>query len=209
MNPKSLIQQRRLLRAARRVYLVGLCVAAIASPSLAWALAEGTPTPTEIELTWREKAWLARHQNIRVAAENNYAPYEFKDSDGRFTGIIADYLEIIRHKVRANFQVSQLRDFTTVEDKLRKRELDVILALAPSADREQFLIFTKPYLHYVNVIVTRDNYGFVSSLRDFQENRVAVVEGHSSKQLAARVYPNYNVASYPDLLDGLMAVSTG
>ena len=105
--------------------------------------------------------------------------------------------------------MSQLRDFGTVEEKLRKRELDVILALAPSTEREQFLIFTKPYLHYVNVIVTRDNYGFVSSLRDFAENRVAVVEGHSSKQLTARVYPNYNVASFPDLLDGLMAVSTG
>jgi len=162
-----------------------------------------------MELTWREKAWLAKHQNIRVGAETNYAPYEFKDADGRFTGIIADYLDIIKHKVGAQFQVSQLRDFGTVEEKLRKRELDVILALAPSTEREQFLIFTKPYLHYVNVIVTRDNYGFVSSLRDFAENRVAVVEGHSSKQLTARVYPNYNVASFPDLLDGLMAVSTG
>jgi polar amino acid transport system substrate-binding protein len=184
-------------------------VSAIAFPSLGWALAEQGPAPASLELTWREKAWLAKHQNIRVGAETNYAPYEFKDVDGRFTGIIADYLDIIKHRVNAQFQVSQLKDFTMVEEKLRKRELDVILALAPSTEREQFLIFTKPYLHYVNVIVTRDNYGFVSSLRDFAENRVAVVEGHSSKQLAARVYPNYNVASFPDLLDGLMAVSTG
>jgi signal transduction histidine kinase/DNA-binding response OmpR family regulator len=178
-------------------------------PDRALALSEQAPPPGHAELTWREKAWLAKHQIIRVGAETNYPPYEFKDSDGRFTGIIADYLDFIKHRVDAQFQVSQLRDFATVEEKLRKRELDVILALAPSTEREQFLIFTKPYLHYVNVIVTRDNYGFVSSLRDFQENRVAVVEGHSSKQLAARVYPNYNVASYPDLLDGLMAVSTG
>jgi signal transduction histidine kinase/DNA-binding response OmpR family regulator len=192
------------------VALIALGVVALSDFSdPALALSEQGPGPTHLELTWREKAWLAKHQNIRVGAETNYPPYEFKDSDGRFTGIIADYLDFIRHRVDANFQVSQLRDFATVEEKLRKRELDVILALAPSTEREQFLIFTKPYLHYVNVIVTRDNFGFVSSLRDFAENRVAVVEGHSSKQLAARVYPNYNVASYPDLLEGLLAVSTG
>ena len=203
---------KRARFATRRVLarLAELCLlAAITLSAPAWALSEQSPAPGHAELTWREKAWLAKHQTIRVGAETNYAPYEFKDSDGRFTGIVADYLDFIKHRVDAQFQVSQLRDFATVEEKLRKRELDVVLALAPSTEREQFLIFTKPYLHYVNVIVTRDNYGFVSSLRDFQENRVAVVEGHSSKQLAARVYPNYNVASFPDLLDGLMAVSTG
>ena len=186
--------KRRSRVRALGVAVVGLAalvvIAPIALPNQALALAEQAPAPTAPELTWREKAWLAKHKNIRVGAETNYPPYEFKDSDGRFTGIIADYLEFIKHRVDANFQVSQLRDFATVEEKLRKRELDVILALAPSTDREQFLIFTKPYLHYVNVIVTRDNFGFVSSLRDFVENRVAVVEGHSSKQLAARVYPN-------------------
>jgi len=191
------------------MWLALICACAHFERPAPAADAEPAPASPPIELTWHEKAWLAKHHNIRVGAETNYAPYEFKDADGKFTGIIADYLELIKHKLDVQFQVSQLRDFATVADKLRKRELDVILAVAPSAEREQFLVFTKPYLHYVNVIVTRDNYSFVSSLRDFGENRVAVVEGHSSKQLAARVYPNYNVASYPDLLDGLMAVSTG
>ena len=67
--------------------------------------------------------------------------------------------------------------------KLQKREVDVVLALAPTADREQYLLFTKPYLHYVNVIVTRDDFGFVTGLRDLALERVGVVEGHSSQQL--------------------------
>ncbi|PWT74017.1 MAG: hypothetical protein C5B46_04700 [Proteobacteria bacterium] len=171
--------------------------------------ADPPQTRVDIALTPTEKAWLAKHGTIRVGAETNYPPYEFQDSNGRFTGVVADYLEAIKHKLGVRFQVYQLLDFAAVEDKLRKRELDLILALAPSAEREQYLVFTKPYLHYVNVIVTRDDYGFVAGLKDFKENRVAVVEGHSSKQLTARVYPNYNVSAYPDLLEGLIAVSTG
>ena len=180
----------------------GLVVGAI-------AMAEPTSAPAFVELTPEEKKWLATHPVIRIGAETNYAPYEFQDSRGHFVGVVADYLEIIRYKLGTRFQVNQLPDFGMVESKLRKKELDVVLAVASSVDREQFLNFTKPYLHYVNVIVTRDNYSFVSGLKDFQENRVAVVEGHSSKQLAARVYPNFNVTAYPDLLEGLMAVSTG
>ena len=66
----------------------------------------------------------------------------------------------------------------------------MVLALAPTADREQYLLFTKPYLHYVNVIVTRDDFGFVTGLRDLKLDRVGVVAGHSSQQLLSRAYPN-------------------
>ena len=196
--------KRRLIAPA-----AAACLAAGAIAVCVCAAAEPTSAPSFVDLTPAEKKWLVAHPVIRIGAETNYAPYEFQDSRGHFVGVVADYLEIIRYKLGVRFQVNQLPDFGTVENKLRKKELDVVLAVASSSDREEFLNFTKPYLHYVNVIVTRDDYSFVSGLKDFKENRVAVVEGHSSKQLTARVYPNFNVTAYPDLLDGLMAVSTG
>lgn len=199
----------RVLKCYLLASIAASCLSAGGLVAGAVALAEPTSAPAFVELTPEEKKWLAAHPVIRVGAETNYAPYEFQDSRGHFVGVVADYLDIIRYKLGTRFLVNQLPDFGMVESKLRKKELDVVLAVAGSVEREQFLNFTKPYLHYVNVIVTRDNYSFVSGLKDFQENRVAVVEGHSSKQLAARVYPNFNVTAYPDLLEGLMAVSTG
>jgi len=202
----------RALRAHKRRMIARYAAACLVAGGIAvcvHAVAEPTSAPAFVDLTPEEKKWLSAHPVIRIGAETNYAPYEFQDSRGHFVGVVADYLDIIRYKLGVRFQVNQLPDFGTVESKLRKKELDVVLAVASSADREVFLNFTKPYLHYVNVIVTRDDYSFVSGLKDFQENRVAVVEGHSSKQLTARVYPNFNVTAYPDLLDGLMAVSTG
>lgn len=202
----------RALWARKRRLIAPVAAACLAAGGLALsaiAAAEPTSAPLFVDLTPGEKKWLAAHPVIRIGAETNYAPYEFQDSRGHFVGVVADYLDIIRYKLGTRFQVTQLPDFGTVEYKLRKKELDVVLAVASSADREEFLNFTKPYLRYVNVIVTRDDYSFVSGLKDFQENRVAVVEGHSSKQLTARVYPNFNVTAYSNLLDGLMAVSTG
>ena len=202
----------RALGARKRRMIASVATACLAAGAIAvcmTAAAEPTSTPALVDLTHEEKKWLAAHPVIRIGAEIDYAPYEFQDSRGHFVGVVADYLEIIRYRLGTRFQVTQLADFGAVENKLRKKELDVVLAVARSEDREEYLNFTKPYLHYVNVIVTRDDYSFVSGLKDFQENRVAVVEGHSSKQLTAKVYPNFNVTAYSNLLDGLMAVSTG
>ena len=192
---------------ARRLAVAGLLCLPAALPGGAAALA--AEQTVAIDLAPEERAWLAAHPVIRVGAETNYAPYEFRDSNGQFVGVVSDYVELVRKRLGVRFQVNQLLDFEAIEDKLRKRELDVVMALTPNPEREQFLNFTKPYLHYVNVIVTRDDYGFVSGMRDFPEGRVAVVRGHSSQTLIQRVYPERNVPAYSDLLDGLMAVSTG
>jgi len=176
--------------------------------------ADGQDRPREgpavsVEFTPAEKAWLAAHPVIRVGAETNYAPYEFQDSRGHFAGMVADYMDILKRRLGVRFQVQQMADFTAVENKLRRREVDVVLAVAPTAEREEYLLFTKPYLHYVNVIVTRDDFPFLTGLRDLALERVGVVVGHSSQQLISRAYPGSKVTAYPDLLDGLMAVSTG
>ncbi len=200
--------------------LAALCIAALAAFNLAYVAcaqdADGQDRPGEgpagavsVDFTPAEKAWLAAHPLIRVGAETNYAPYEFQDSRGHFAGVVRDYMELLKRRLGVRFQVQQMADFAAVENKLRKREVDVVLALAPTSDREEYLLFTRPYLHYVNVIVTRDDFGFVTGLRDLALERVGVVVGHSSQQLISLAYPSSRVTAYPDLLDGLMAVSTG
>jgi len=182
------------------------CAQEIDGPDGRGQTAAGSPS---LEFTAAEKAWLATHPLIRVGAEINYAPYEFQDSRGHFAGVVADYMDILKRRLGVRFQVQQMPDFTAVENKLRKREVDVVLAVAPTAEREEYLLFTKPYLHYVNVIVTRDDFPFLTGLRDLSLDRVGVVVGHSSQQLISRAYPNSRVTAYSDLLDGLVAVSTG
>jgi two-component system, NarL family, sensor histidine kinase EvgS len=203
------LTQRWVAPAAAAVLAALIVIAAPARVVAQNPAVPGAPDVAAVELTPEEAAWLAEHHVVRIGAETNYAPYEFQDSKGRFIGVVADYLDLIRQRLGLEFEVYQLLDFSAVESKLRSRELDVVLALTPTSEREQFLAFTKPYLHYVNVVVTRDDFGFVTGLRDFENQRIAVVGGHSSQQLVARAYPNYDVTAYSDLLDALMAVSTG
>ncbi|HEV8646619.1 MAG TPA: transporter substrate-binding domain-containing protein [Burkholderiales bacterium] len=205
---------RRLRVLVVSAALIGIALALLmrthdASPQNTQVPGVPASKTANFEFDAKETGWLAAHPIIRVGAETSYAPYEFVDSRGKFAGVVADYLEIIKQRLGVEFQVFQLLNFAAVQDKLQKRELDVVLAVTRTQERQPFLAFTKPYLHYVNVIVTRDDYGFVSGLRDFAPERVAVVQGHSSQSLMVRAYPNQLVPAYPDILEGLIAVSTG
>jgi len=173
--------------------------------------ARGDTAP--LQLSDDDRAWLRTHSVIRVGAEVNYAPYEFRDARGRFTGVVADYLELIRRRLgnetNVRFEVVQLPEFSAVEERLQRREVDIVLALMPSRERTDYLTFTRPYLEYVNVVVTRDDHEFVTGMADFAGRKIAVVQGHSAQQLVARAFPAQAVTPYADILDALMAVSTG
>lgn len=57
-----------------------------------WA-GEEAPAPLPLALTSAEQEWLARHPMIRVAGNRNFAPIEFADQKGEFSGVSADYLK--------------------------------------------------------------------------------------------------------------------
>jgi len=157
VTSKYSLAARAAAASAGAAAALALCCVVAGAQDLAGqdSAAQGNAAPVNLEFTPAEKAWLAAHPVIRVGAETNYAPYEFQDSRGHFSGMVADYMEVLKRRLGVRFQVQQMPDFAAVENKLRKREVDVVLALAPTAEREEFLRFTKPYLHYVNVIVTR------------------------------------------------------
>ena len=132
------------------VTTAGLCLAALAVLALPMvapaqdavgqqSVGQESGGAGSTEFTAAEKAWLAAHRVIRVGAETNYAPYEFQDSRGHFAGVVADYMEILKRRLGVRFEVHQMPDFDTVESKLQKGEVDVVLALATTAEREEFL----------------------------------------------------------------------
>jgi PAS domain S-box-containing protein len=169
------------------------------------------PPATQVQpnFTPEEKAWLEEHPVIRMGVETNFPPYEFVDDKGLFTGISADYREIIQRKLGVDLQVQQFPDFATIRDKIKNKELDVVLLLTPTADRRNYILFTQPFFNYQLVIVTRDDHPVVFGLDEFKGKRVAVVEGYASAEYISKNYPQLDVVSYPTIEEGLMAVSTG
>ncbi len=54
-------------------------------------------TPVEVELTDEELEFIESHPHIRVGFDPEFVPFEFKDNDGVYKGICADYVKILNH----------------------------------------------------------------------------------------------------------------
>src|SRR3546814_10208906 len=63
--------------------------------------------------------------------------------------------------------------------RLRNRELDMFSAAAETPERQDYALFTQPYLTLPAVVFARDNASFVDGFAGLAGGRVAAVEGYA------------------------------
>jgi ABC-type amino acid transport substrate-binding protein len=96
--------------------------------------------------------------------------------------------------------------WSQVLSKAKQREIDVIPCIARTQEREKYLLFTKPYLKFQSVIVTREDAPFISGLPDLSDKPVGVVQGYITHEVIGRDYPMIKLKTYSTVEEGLRAV---
>lgn len=162
-----------------------------------------------VTLTAKERTWLKTHPVIRVAPDPDFPPTEFFDSNGKHSGIAADYLSLLQKKLGIRFEIVKLRDWAEVLKKARQREVDVLAAVTKTPERSEFLCFTKPYLEFPAVIITRDTFAGPLNLKNLAGKRMSVKAGYGARYYVVTNYPNIRVDVVPDINTGLRKVSFG
>jgi PAS domain S-box-containing protein len=93
--------------------------------------------------------------------------------------------------------------------KARAGEIDILPCVRKTPERSKFLRFTKPYLSFPMVILTREDAAFISSVQDFKDNKVAVVRGYATQELLEQDYPDRKFYLANNLEEALKALSKG
>ncbi len=137
---------------------------------------DGVPA---IHLTDEEKAWIRDHPKIRVGIDPEFAPFEFIDSNGRYSGFASDYLRILNRRLGLHLEVIDHHTWKDVVAMIRKKELDVLAAVGFTAERTRFLSFTTPYAGFYRMIFCRTDLPFISGVEDLRNLKVAVQAGSS------------------------------
>jgi PAS domain S-box-containing protein len=160
-----------------------------------------------IELTEEERAFLAGKQ-LRLGVDVARPPFEYLDNKGAYTGISAEF--IIAAAKRLGIAVVPLKEvkWTEAMEKVKVGEIDVIPKVTPSAAREEFLIFTKPYSTFPSVIVTRKD-RLAGGVGDLSGLKVGVNKGQIVEASLKNDHPELLLAPYPDVKTGLRALATG
>jgi len=160
-------------------------------------------------LTDEEKRWLKDHPILTFAPDPNWAPVEFFDKNGKYSGMTADYVQLMEQKLGIKFHALRLNNWDEIIHKVSKGEIDFVPAAAITPNRQQRLLFSKPYLKLRSVIVVNKKETDDINIADLNGKVVTVVSGYANQEFLQREYPDVHLRLVENEEEGLRQVSYG
>jgi len=126
-------------------------------------------------LTDSEIKWIMNHPKIRIAGPRFFPPFHYYDQKGLLKGISADYIFSILSSLGIELLIDKNIPWTEVLKKAKDGRIDLIPCIAKTPKRESYLIFSRPYLSFPMIIITRNNSSFVGGIEDLRSKTLAFV----------------------------------
>ena len=163
----------------------------------------------QLQLTPEEKVWLADNPVIRLGYDPDYPPVEYVDKDGNYIGMSAGYMKLIAKILNITIKPTAPQSWLSTLNDAKSGKLDVLSALARTPQREEYLIFTKPYLSFPIVIVAGQKVSYIGNMQKLASKKVAVVSGYASHDILIKQRPEQELIPTKSIIAGLRAVQEG
>ena len=167
------------------------------------------PESSTITLSDEQRTWIKQHPKLILGVDPAWAPFEFFDQNGNYSGMGADYIKLITNKTGLNFIIQHSPTWKAVMDNARSGQLDLMAAVMKTQLRSEFLDFSSPYIKYPMVIVTAKDVSLISSLEELQHKQVAVVKDYVTEELLRSNHPGIKLVAVKNLEQALKLVSSG
>lgn len=159
-------------------------------------------------LSTDEKKWLEQHPIITFTGDPNWLPYEAKDDQGQYIGIVSDYLKVLGNSLNITFKYIPTDSWQESSLLAKLGEVDVLSATNnPFITNE--LQFTKAYLSSPIVIVMKNTEQFVENINHISSQKIAIVKDYGNTLQIKKNYPGITFKEVKTIAEGLTAVSTG
>jgi len=160
-------------------------------------------------LTATEKNWLKEHPVIRVGGPKAFPPFHYYDGNGQAVGVGSEYAALIMKQLGVELRYEPAAPWPEVLEKMKTGRLDVIACAAKSPGRETYLAYSRPYLSFPLVIITRQDESFIGGLQDLHGKRVALVNKVMIAEWLLRDGINVTPRPVESPVEALKAVSVG
>ncbi len=167
---------------------------------------------TEIPgVTWTtdEHNWLQHHKRVRIAGPRSFPPFYYYEKEGTVQGLANDYAQFVMKKLGIEPTLNKNLPWPEVLEKIENRQIDLLACAAKTAEREQYLYFTKPYLSFPMMIVSRKDASFIGGLEDLNGQKIACITKNSTYEWLKRDKIRFVPYFVGSPLEGLKAVSSG
>ena len=165
-------------------------------------------TAGALTLTDEEKAWLAAHPQLSLGVDASWPPFEFRDQEGRYQGLAADYIATIQQRLGVTLKPVEPSSWTEVLAQARESRIDLLPGIMSTPERQGYLAFTRPYLDFPIVILAHKGGAQPRNLDDLYGLKIAVVENYAPHELLRTHHPDLNLVALPNVSSTLQALAT-
>ena len=162
-----------------------------------------------INLSEKERAWLARNPTVRVGLAD-YPP-TISVKGGKPFGIAIDILDRVSERtgIQFRYDTRPVPYSERLKGVMEHSGPDLLPSLQRDPERENRILFTEAYLSNPRFIFTRDDAPFVDAIDELSGKTVAVERGFLVQKWLADDYPDINVLPCKKTKDALEALSSG
>lgn len=163
----------------------------------------------KISLTPDEKAYLQDRSVFTLCVDPDWLPYEKIDKNGQYVGLVAEYMSVLQDRLNISLNIMKTKSWEETQKSYRKGSCDIVSALNKTAEREQYLTFTKPYINSPAVLAINANNKRDKNLADLKDKTLGMVKGYVYDSKLREQYPNINIKYFMNMEDAIQSVSNG
>lgn len=176
---------------------------------LSYLLDSFYPKKNSFELTAEERRWLADHPTVRLGIDDNWPPFEFIGPEGRYKGMVADYVRVLEDRLGIRCIYTRGMSWTDTLEAMGEHRLDMIAAIGAIPRHKGAMRLTAPFLSFPLVVITSEQVDFVEDMAALSGRTVAVVKNYSEHTILSAEYPDIKVLATDSTARALAAVATG
>jgi len=161
-----------------------------------------------IPLSDAERQYLKQKGEVTMCVDPDWMPYE-KIENGRHVGMAHDYITRFEESIGIPVTLVPTRDWSESIAYAKARKCDIFSLAMATPKRQEYMNFTRPYLHIPLVITTRIDELFIVDIKEVLQKRLGVVKGYAFAELLKLKYPKINLVEVDSVGDGLKELREG
>lgn len=159
----------------------------------------------EIPLSKEEQNYIHHLGKLIVSSELNWPPFDFS-SNGIPQGYSIDMVKLLAKKIGLKIIFSNGYDWNELTSLFKKRNIDILHSVIRTPNRENWGLYTQPYIKLTAAIAILTQEKDITSLKQLNGKTVAIAKEWALIELIKKNYPNIHILEVKDSIDELQAL---
>ncbi|WP_456479768.1 transporter substrate-binding domain-containing diguanylate cyclase [Nautilia sp.] len=129
----------------------------------------------------------AGHEEM-VVVTNKWEPFTMV-ANGKLKGIGIDFWKLVAKKAGIKYKFKIVDKWSKVLESIKEGNASLTVSTGMTEDREDYAVFSKPYVTYPLVLATKNDIGFIFDINFLRNKKIAIGKCYTAEKLMMKKYP--------------------